>query len=149
MEDADRNILVAKLKWFEYQKNWSDYERTLTLWAKQHTTNANWLDLNSYAWNIFNHCNDKQLLDNALSLSVQSIKSTTIKDSAAIPNLMDTKANILYKLGRTDEAISVQEKAITISHEQKDSLLTEELTKNLRKMKKGEPTWPLSANERK
>jgi tetratricopeptide (TPR) repeat protein len=51
------------------------------------------------------------------------------------PNFMDTYANLLYKLGRKDEAIAVQEKAVSLAKDKKP------LEETLNKMKKGEKTW--------
>jgi tetratricopeptide (TPR) repeat protein len=51
-------------------------------------------------------------------------------------NYLDTYANLLYKLGRTEEALRYEEKAFALAPNDKD------ITDNLSKMKKGEPTWP-------
>lgn len=50
------------------------------------------------------------------------------------PRLIDTKANLLYKLGKTDEAIALEEQAVATLPGNKQIL---------DKMKQGLPTWPL------
>jgi hypothetical protein len=54
---------------------------------------------------------------------------------------MDTYANLLYKLGRKDEAIRFQEKAVETAIENKEDMALASLKDNLAKMKKGQPTW--------
>jgi predicted RNA polymerase sigma factor len=54
------------------------------------------------------------------------------------PMFMDTYANILHKMGRTKEAIEVQEKAVAMTT---DEASKKELQETLDKMKKGEKTW--------
>jgi Tfp pilus assembly protein PilF len=50
---------------------------------------------------------------------------------------LDTYANLLYKLGRKEEALQWQEKAAATG-----AFGTKE---NYEKMKKGDPTWPVPA----
>jgi hypothetical protein len=50
---------------------------------------------------------------------------------------MDTYANLLYRLGRNDEAIEWEEKVVTLNPNPKD----EEFVETLKKMKAGKPTW--------
>jgi predicted RNA polymerase sigma factor len=51
---------------------------------------------------------------------------------------MDTYANILHKLGKTKEAIEVQERAVALTT---DAASKQSLQETLDKMKKGEKTW--------
>jgi hypothetical protein len=53
------------------------------------------------------------------------------------PGMMDTYANILYKLGRTNEAIKVEEKALALADESDKKGYQDVIDK----MKKGEKTW--------
>ncbi len=86
---------------------------------------------NDWAWTVFEHSNDSYELGKALEWSR---KSLMIDPNSAAQ--IDTYANILYKLGRTQEAIEWEKKAVTQNpHEQvfKDTL---------EKMQKGLATWP-------
>jgi tetratricopeptide (TPR) repeat protein len=51
-------------------------------------------------------------------------------------DFLDTYANLLYKVGRKEEAISTEETALKLSRKH------DEMAQNLVKMKNGEPTWP-------
>jgi thioredoxin-related protein len=83
--------------------------------------------LNSYSWTLFLKCNDKGILAAALPWMDLSIQLDE-KEYA-----IDTKANLLYKIGRVQEAIELEEKAAALS---KGNMAT------LEKMKAGIPTWP-------
>lgn len=85
------------------------------------------IDLNNYAWyGIFLNTSERPLLERALSWSDACVNHSTSDDNK------DTKANILYKLGRKDEAIALEQ-----------SIATEgsDFAKTLEKMKQGLPTW--------
>jgi hypothetical protein len=107
--------------------------------------------LNIIAWDIFNHCDDRAVLAKALSWSELSIvvaRPSTHPDTEAYPaQSVDTKANLLYKLGRVDEAIATEQAAIEQVNtdlqkagrarlHQGDGLIA-----TLEKMRKGDPTW--------
>ena len=106
--------------------------------------------LNSDAWNVFLRCNDKEVLSSALQWSELAIKLDASNDP---PNVQyyDTKANLLYKLGRVEDAIAWEEKAIELDQKHAKKLGLEKggfvdgYNKTLTKMKAGEPTWPMVA----
>jgi hypothetical protein len=56
-------------------------------------------------------------------------------------NFYDTYANLLYKLGRTQDAIKIQEKGVKLTQ---GNGYIENAMNNLEKMRKGEPTWPVN-----
>lgn len=88
---------------------------------------------NQIAWAIFENSNDGDALNIALSLSEETISSNTPAQ------YLDTYANILYKLGRVDEAILYQTKAVKKAGADDKKNMEETLAK----MKKGEKTWKL------
>lgn len=89
-------------------------------------------DMNNDAWTVFETVDDRGMLETAMKWSQKVI--------AAEPNsnYYDTLANILYKLGKKREAISVQEKAISLSTAEEERTL---FRKTLVKMKNDVPTW--------
>src|SRR5258706_3593302 len=100
--------------------------------------------LNLPAWDVFLNCNDKQVLRIALAWSDLSIKIDTHD-----PNIqyLDTRANILYKLGRVREAIAQEENAIKMSYDiakkqgREKGPFIDNYTRTVAKMKNGEPTY--------
>jgi thiol-disulfide isomerase/thioredoxin len=91
--------------------------------------------LNRYAWEVFKKESNTKLLQNAMLWSKRSLELSP--DNVLFS---DTYANILYKLGHKEEAISKEEETLkeAIKENYKDSNAMEE---NLRKMKVGEKTW--------
>ncbi len=89
--------------------------------------------LNWAAWQLFEGTNNKVLLTKALSWSALAV--TMEGTNPNLYNYVDTKANLLYKLGNTKAALELQQKAVSLSS--KDPTVMA----NLAKMKKGQPTW--------
>lgn len=91
--------------WVKYQ----DRKIANTLSSRKLSNEDLFWELNLPAWNVFLKCTGKESLNVALSWSDLSLKLSTE------PNIqsLDTRANLLYKLGRTSEAIAQEEEAIT------------------------------------
>lgn len=96
--------------------------------------------LNNYAWYaIFLNCPDSQLLARASRWMDLAI--------ARVPEdfgLVDTKANLLYKSGKKDEAIVLEQSIVEKLVKQTGKPAPDaggEFYETLQKMKKGEKTW--------
>jgi hypothetical protein len=104
--------------------------------------------LNSRAWDVFMKCDDKAVLSKALSwseLSIRVARPITHPETEAYPiQSLDTKANLLYKLGRVDEGIAAEQAAITqvTAASGAKGGFFDEYSATVEKMRKGEPTWP-------
>ncbi len=101
--------------------------------------------LNGCAWTVFQICDKRRALMKGLKWSQLSIDFET--DPNVVCQYLDTKANLLYKLGRRKDAIETEELAIMTVRKatkgtDKDSPLESEYKENLEKMKKNVPTWP-------
>lgn len=125
----DDLLYPAKANYYRKNENWPKFSETVSEYVNKVGVKVGSSALNSYAWEIFQKCDDMACVQAALSWSKLSLEG--IKD----PSLMDTYANLLYKSGKKEEAIKVQEEAVKLS---KDPA---ELQATLDKMKKGEPTW--------
>ena len=91
--------------------------------------------LNKIAWDAFKQTTDKNHLQGALILSKRSLEIT--------PNdavLLDTKANLLYKLDLKQEAIATEKEALRYA-DVKDIKGYKGMEETLRKMTAGEKTW--------
>lgn len=99
-------------------------------------------ELNNNAWNAFLNVNDTAVLASALKWAELCIKTNSGLDER------DTRAHLLYKLGRVKEAIAAEEEVLKLSIEvskQKD-IPEEQLhipgyRKNIELMKKRQPTY--------
>jgi thiol-disulfide isomerase/thioredoxin len=134
---AGRVILWAKFSWSRRVKKWSDYATLYSQFIEKydsfdgHIVPVGIEDFiwNSKAWEIFKYSDNKQELNKALEWSNRAVRMNP--DGRWI----DTYANILYKLGYYDLAMSWEKIAITQAPEDKD------VQENFEKMKKKEPTW--------
>ncbi|WP_431294700.1 hypothetical protein [Pedobacter sp. P26] len=85
--------------------------------------------LNSFAWTVFENCKDANCITEALSWSKRSVDETQSKE----PAYLDTYANLLYKLGKKDQAIAMQQKAVDLVTAENKA----QYQVTLEKMKKG------------
>ncbi|MHA4895237.1 glycoside hydrolase family 2 protein [Pedobacter sp. PWIIR3] len=81
-------------------------------------------ELNQWAWTMFEKVDDKALLNRVVVWSELSDKE------GKNPMFMDTRANLLYKLGKKDEAIAIQEKAVELSGNAELKATLEQMKKN-------------------
>jgi thioredoxin-related protein len=128
-KQAGEIIAKSKVIYYTNKKDADNAVNSIVAYMKQYGDKASPLDLNQFAWAIFENCKDMKCVEDALAWSKRSFSEN--QD----PNFMDTYANLLYKLGRKEEAISWQEKAVGLSKDKKA------LQETLDKMKKGEKTW--------
>lgn len=78
-----------------------------------------YLELNEHAYHFYELTRDRELLEKALTWSKRSMDLSNAKRSNAVtpfrlgdPNFIDTYAHILHKLGKKEEAIEWQTKAV-------------------------------------
>lgn len=136
---------------YSHIKNWKAYASLVEKRLKQFPPTATgtlfggalgdvWT-LNSHAWNVFLNCNDKTILKMAVAWSELVL---TLRPNA---NYLDTKANLMYKLGNVEQAIVLEQEALrmeidyAIKNGRQDANLASEYRNIIVKMKKGEPTW--------
>ena len=97
--------------------------------------------LNSMAWDVFWSCNDKEILTKALGWSDLSLRLQPTNHDGEYVQTVDTRANLLYKLGRVDEAIAEERRTLepAFGGNPNDSVQLE----IVKKMQSGVPTWPV------
>ncbi|WP_315815285.1 hypothetical protein [Paraflavitalea speifideaquila] len=135
---AKRNLLQARKHWYERNRNYHAFGKYSLQYLKEYppdlTDHNQRAQLNSVAWNIFLHTTDKQLIDEAIQWMRKIFDQNPHPVEKGFASIMDTYANLLYKAGRTVEAIQWEEKAAALWPER-------ELFKEVvRQMKRGEPT---------
>jgi thioredoxin-related protein len=132
---ADRIVLDAKIRWYRKNKNWPKYINFMVTRVEKYGAFGIGIldfDLNNHSWDIFLYSHKKAFLKKALIWSDSAVRMNNDGNKAS---WMDTYANLLYKLGRKEEAIAVETKAAELNS--KDELIRETLSK----MRKGIPTW--------
>ncbi|GEO10053.1 thioredoxin family protein [Segetibacter aerophilus] len=130
---AQANEVASTGKVFYYQnkRDWNNFAVAVQDYMKAYGAKANPAQLNEYAWTVFENCKDMSCVTDALEWSKRSFKDNNT------PGFIDTYANILYKLGRKDEAIAWEEKALGFASEGDKKGYQDVIDK----MKKGEKTW--------
>jgi thiol-disulfide isomerase/thioredoxin len=134
---AATQITEAKYKWFLRLNEWVTVCEILVKKIELigEIKKASWGTLNTSAWIIFQYSYDKRQLEKALIWSDAAIDSYRSEKGRVSASLIDTKANILYKLGRIKEAVTNEEYAIGLAPKYAELKIT------MDKMKQGLPTW--------
>ncbi len=130
---AERSVIDGKKKWFKSTGNWPEFCKYLILSIDKYESDKWYVWLNNDAWDIFVHSTDSSQLLKALSWSKLALSKDPYWTLA-----LDTYANLLYKLGKTKEAVSWEEKAVKLSSGDEYGIAINE---NYKKMKEGIPTW--------
>jgi hypothetical protein len=138
---ADVIIAGAKVSWYQFSKDMPKAATYLVQRMKlegiEHLRDdiGTMISLNNSAFFVFKYSSNKYELKTAIEWVNKAIKTSEVVESKPSPGIMDTKANLLYKIGKKKEAIQLEEKVIQL-------LPTEnEFKKTLSKMKKDLPTW--------
>ncbi|HLA95906.1 MAG TPA: hypothetical protein VK612_09310 [Pyrinomonadaceae bacterium] len=130
-------VWKAKPQYYFVAKDWNNFQKSLSRYAgKYGTSDIEATTLNNYAWAIFKKFGDKKILGEAALWSLESVRRQNNE-----PEAIDTYANILYRSGRTKEAIEWEEKALA---QVADENGKRRFQATIDKMKKGEPTWPVT-----
>lgn len=124
-------IAQAKTQYYGYYKDWPAFKDAVNAFINSDADKVSPQFLNSFAWSIFENCDDPTCIQAALNWSKKSL------EGGENPAFLDTYANLLYKSGDKENAIKWQEKAVehASAHEKENYIAT------LDKMKKGEQTW--------
>ena len=121
----------AKVIFYQAKGDWNNFASEIVGYMNKYGEKATSQELNSYAWAVFENCKDMTCVTQALDWSKRSFKD---KDNEMF---MDTYANILHKMGKTQDAIVWEKKALALATgDQKKSY-----QETLDKMEKGEKTW--------
>ena len=126
---ASEILSNSKVVYYQSKGDWNNFQTAIVAYMKNYGSKASPDQLNNFAWTVFENCKDMTCVTEALDWSKRSLKD---KDN---PMFIDTYANILYKLGKKDEAIKWEEKAVALAPEDKN------YSSVLYKMKNGEKTW--------
>lgn len=109
---AVQYVLKAKLDWYEKKKNWNSFFQYLTPYVANYDINTmdrrQLYHLHWCVWYVFKYCNDKALMQMALRW-IDPVIERWVNQGTEINAPMDTKACLLYKMGRKEEAIKLQQ----------------------------------------
>lgn len=135
------NTLKAKVKYYHDAQKWPMYTHFFVEWLEGMENAAvipgNEMILNNDAWEVFTYSNNKDELAKAL-LWIDRALSMFKEHTQRYASVLDTKANILYKMGRKEEALALEQEAIKL--DPKDGVKAN----TLEKFKTNQPTWGLA-----
>lgn len=129
-------IWQSKAFYYLNHKDYKNFVLVAVPWYNKYGQKRAWVGaemLNSIAWRVFENSSDTAALQLALSMSKRSVE---LDDKDV--HLMDTYANLLYKLGKKEEAITWQKKAVSTDP---DHALIQDFKDTLEKMENGVKTW--------
>jgi len=118
---------------FGKAKNLKNFIAAAVCYDKNYSSFLTSDPLNTWAWTIFELSSERKELTKALSWSSRSIKISVKPDG----RYLDTYANILYKMGRIQEALQVEKKAAVLLPDDLD------IQQDYIKMRQRKPTWPI------
>jgi thiol-disulfide isomerase/thioredoxin len=119
----DSKAMIALMDW-RYNLGTKNEFKYLKLYMDKYCNNPN--QLNSVAWELFESGADNAKLKAALKWTDKALAKSKIW------YILDTKANILNKLGKKSEALTVAKEAVKIARENgEDATETEMLIKEL------------------
>ncbi len=129
----DEPFALINVQLLQAKKDWDAFQPAILDYMASYGAKVSANQLNSFAWTVFENCDDMACVSEALAWSKRSIDETEGKT----PAFIDTYANLLYKSGSKDEAMAWQQKAVDLaSADEKDTYQA-----TLDKMKKDERTW--------
>lgn len=128
---ADEVVLRGTVIYSQSKTDWPVFQQQVRDYMKKYGQHASLEEMNDFAFTVFQHCEDMSCVSEALDWSRRSIKDN--------PNasFYDTYANILYKMGKKDEAIDWEQKGLDMAAQEEKTTYQETLDK----MKRGEKTW--------
>jgi thiol-disulfide isomerase/thioredoxin len=130
---ANQALLYSKVVYAQQKKNWNDFGPAVVAYMKSYGDDASPEQMNNFAWTIFENCDDMACVESALTWSKQSFANNDM------PAFIDTYANLLYKMGKKNEAIEWETKAKEFAIKSGEDPKGYEAV--IDKMQKGEKTW--------
>jgi tetratricopeptide (TPR) repeat protein len=118
--------------YFMPKKDTTNLSKYFVLYYNTALTHSRYI-INQVAWEIFQQINDSAILNRAIQIMEYDLATEYAVNTPA--EVIDTYANLLYKIGRKSDAIKEEHKAVKYAPDNK------EISEAFEKMKRGEKTW--------
>jgi thioredoxin-related protein len=140
---AARPVLNTQVWWYNKHQQWEEYCNYLyqLVQTNKKVIPNQFNYYNNVAWQMFLYSNNKQQLEAALQwtqLSINQQITQGLEWLFLIPTY-STYGNLLYKLGREEEAVSYYQKMV-IDH-LPNNIQSQIWSNTINRMKQGLPTW--------
>jgi thioredoxin-related protein len=135
---AQKIVLKGRVVYYKAAKQWKKYAKYMVIRfdnagiVNYPAGGATFMVLNNIAFEVFKYSDNRKELKRALVWVDRALSMDSTHSSAPV---IDTKANLLYKLGKKQEAVMLEEESVKLDPDNKEFLTT------VSKMKNGEPTW--------
>jgi thioredoxin-related protein len=142
--NAEKIVIYPKEAYYDKEKNWVEFAKSINEFNQLIPLSLDGLDaffvLNGAAWHVFENTGDAFALGEALKWVELAIRlKPNPKDNL---QFLDTRANVLYRLGKKAEGIKQEEQAIKVAADLSQTQLLAIFQATLAKMKANQPTWP-------
>jgi len=129
---AGRNILASRFEWYQRHWNIEAASRVKLIELEKYPPDLKYASvaINGIAWNAFLYVTDKETLQGYIKWMEKLLQ---VRYYASF---IDTYANLLYKIGKNEEAIKWEEKAVEVGKDAPDNYKI-----IVAQMKSGEPTY--------
>lgn len=115
---ADQVVIKGKIRYYKKVGNWPGFARNVELFFSGLVNMPGANELNGYAYDIFLSCNQERFLVQALKWTKQIVGPDNDH------SITFTQAGLLYKLGKSAQALSLLNELLTHTEEQdKEGLL--------------------------
>jgi thioredoxin-related protein len=128
-------ILLEQIDYYQQMKEWDKFGSEFTKYLERYGDKMQPFLLNNYLWTLFVNVMDIDTINKALPFAKKYIVDA---ENGSSSHSFDTYANLLYKAGKTNEAIYWEEKALEIDPNDPG------IVNALNNMRLGQPTWPQS-----
>jgi len=129
---GEERVWGNMLVYYSSKSDWPNFAKYYKLYFDRAIPNErSFIHINNLSWPVFEHITDTSVLNAAIKAMHYDVDKNMRYDVAAI----DTYANLLYKVGRKDDAVWWEDLARRLSDNEKVFVET------LEKMKAGIPTW--------
>ena len=125
-------IYGQEMLYYLHERDWTHFGKYCALYFDTASSRSEY-PISTISYVLLTHVSDRSVLDVAIKANRYDIETGKDRD----PTGYDAYANLLYKVGRNQEAIELEERAVTLSAGRNP-----EIEEHLRKMRAGEPTWP-------
>ncbi|MES2329924.1 MAG: DUF255 domain-containing protein [Bacteroidota bacterium] len=149
-EIADRIVINAQEKYYANNNNLPELYKIYIKRYRKYGISSSETEYgsvdgvtNNMAWAIFENSQERTTINVAIEWEKKIIDNTNLPPNDILKAvLIDTYANLLYKVGRTSEAIEWETKSLNIANDlgHKDAIYAYQNV--LDSMNKGTPTWP-------
>jgi dienelactone hydrolase len=117
------NVLFLINRVYTQNNDWLNYSRhrdeeIKKLYSTPEKVDTEWPVINNDAWNLFLNSDQHEVLEKALQWTELVLKYIDINKVPVAATVVDTKANILFKLGKDSEAIALEKQLIRFAEEE-------------------------------